>query len=83
MVPFQAKINENIIYFSHNLYKILMLWQLMNFFVTIKLSSDLHQRIVIVEKHQRPMLTVFGLILPERQECIYWQNIHNLQHAVK
>jgi hypothetical protein len=54
----------------------------MNLFVTIKLSSDLHQRI-LVEKQQRPMLTVFGLILPEREECIYWQNIHNLQHAVK
>jgi hypothetical protein len=40
MVTFHAKFNEITYIFSHNLFKILILQQLVNFLLAMKLSSD-------------------------------------------
>ena len=40
MVTFHAKFNEIKYIFSHNLFKILILQQLVNFLLAMKLSSD-------------------------------------------
>jgi len=40
MIPFHIKFNGNNIYFPHNLFKILILLQLVNFRFAIDLSLD-------------------------------------------
>ena len=44
---FHAIFNQNDIYFAHTLYKIYMLWQLVNFLFAIKLTSIILQGSII------------------------------------
>ena len=49
--------------FSHNMFKILMLWQLVNFLLAIQLSSDFY-KVQISTNYEKIIFTVPSIVLP-------------------